>query len=65
LRVVAKAPHRLGFPADTGEAIGIETLGFDKREGDVSVKFGVVGEIDALPSAFAEKALDRVTALDE
>ena len=58
--VVAQAAHRLGFAADAGQAGGVQALGLDQGKGHVAVEAGVVGQVDPLPTALAQEALDLV-----
>ena len=48
VRVVAEAAHRLRLAPHADDAVGVEAVGLDQREGDVAVELGVVGEVDAL-----------------
>jgi len=50
---------------DSLDAVSIEALGLDGREGYVAVELGVVGEVDALAAALAEETLDVVAAAGE
>ena len=53
--VVAEAAHRLRLAPHAHEAVGVEAVGLDQREGDVAVELGVVREVDALLRALAEE----------
>ena len=63
--VVAEAAHRLRLAADADDAVGVEAVGLDQREGDVAVELGVVREVDALLGALAEEGADGVAAAGE
>jgi hypothetical protein len=63
--VVAEPSHRLRLAADPGEAVGVQTIRLDYRNGDVAVEFGVVSEVDALAAAFPEEALYGVATAGE
>ena len=61
----AEAAHGLRFSPHADDAVGVEAIRFDQREGDVAVELGVVGEIDALLGAFAQEGADVVAAGNE
>jgi hypothetical protein len=65
VRVIAETAHSLSLSADACESGLVEALRLDECEGDVAVKLFVVGEVDSLACALAEKALDLVAAISE
>src|SRR5437868_4918964 len=62
MRVVAESAHRLRFASDADDAVGVESVGLDQREGDVAVELRVVGEVDALLRTLAEEGAYGVAA---
>ena len=63
VRVVAEPAHRLRLALHARQAVGVEALGLDQREGDVAVEQRVVRQVDLLLAALAEEALHLVAAV--
>ena len=60
--VVTETAHRLRLASHADDAVGVEAVGLDQRESDIAIELRVVGEVDALLRAFAEKAAHGVAA---
>jgi hypothetical protein len=65
VRMTAQPAHRLRFVAQPDDALGIEALGPQQREGDRSVQVAVMGQVDELLGALAEQSLDDVAPAHE
>jgi len=63
--VGAQSSHGLSLSGDALAGDGVQALGLDKGEGDVSVQKLVVGEVDLLLAALSQKSLYLVTAICE
>ncbi len=63
--VGAEAAHGLGFASDPCARDFVQPLSLDKSEGYLSVKKGVLGQVDFFPAALAQEALDLVAAIGE
>jgi hypothetical protein len=63
--VAAELAHGLRLALNAGEAGVVEALGLNDGHGDLAVEALVVGEVDALASAFAEEVFHVVAAARE
>ena len=60
--VVAELSHGLGFASDPGTSRLIQLLGLDQVDGDVPVKFCVMGKKDLLLATLSQELLDLKAA---
>jgi hypothetical protein len=63
--MVAEPPHSPGFAADADSGGVIQFLGLDEGKGHITVKEGIVGQIDLLLAPFPEEFLYSVATVDE
>ena len=60
--VVAKTSHGLGFTFDARSSFFVQLLGLYQGEGNIPIKYGIMGQVDLLLTTFAEEFLDLVAA---
>jgi len=60
--MVPEPPHRPSFTVDTGSRGVIKFLGLNESKGHITVKWGVMDEVDLLLATLAQELLDLVTA---
>jgi hypothetical protein len=63
--VVAELSHRLGFAGDTGSVGSIQFFRLDESKGDISIKYGVMGEVDLLLATLPKELLHLITTVDK
>ena len=55
----------MSFTLDADAGGFVQTVGLNQGEGNVPVQLGVLGKVDQLLDALAQKLLDLVTAIGE
>ena len=65
VRMRVESSHRLGFTGDMSSGYGVQLVGLDQREGDISVHEGVLSELDHLLSALTKEPLHLISAIGE
>jgi len=60
--VVTESSHGPGFAGDAGSAGIIQLLGLDEGKGHITVKEGVMGEVDLLFAPLTQEFLDLIAA---
>jgi len=63
--MVAEPAHGSGFARDAASAGVIQFLGLDEGKGHVTVKEGIMDEVDFLLAPLTEEFLHLVTAIGE
>ena len=63
--MVTQASHGLGFTSDAFPGFVIQFFGLNQGKGDVTVKDGIVGQVDLLLAALTKQLLDLIVADSE
>jgi hypothetical protein len=63
--MVAQLAHRLRLAPHARQAFGVQAVGLDDGDGDVTREPFIVRQVDALAPTFAEEAPDGVAAAGE
>ena len=61
MRVVAELSHCPGFAGNTLSGIIVQLLGLYQSEGDISIQYGIMGQVDLFLAALTQESLDLVT----
>ena len=63
--MIPETTHRLGLPGDTHAGSLVEMLRLDKGEGDVSIKYRIMGKVDLLLPSLTQELLHVIAAVGE